>query len=125
MLTAFCDRSGAIGFCTGSHPDITLRIASHTSDALLRGAIAVVARHAHDKNSLFVPGIPEASDSEAALDALGTFIDRIKQRLRDDLAQKTSANEQSLVPCDGDVAHRRGYKKHENPFTPGTPLHNN
>ncbi|MGC9272238.1 hypothetical protein [Acidiphilium sp.] len=125
MLTAYCDRSGTIGFCRATCPDGTLPIASHAHDALLRGAIAAVARHAYENNTLLVPGLPEASDSEAALDALIAFSARVRERLAADLDQIPGQSTHAVVPRDGDVAHRRGFRAHENPFKPGTDLHAN
>ncbi len=125
MLTAYCDRSGTIGFCRATCPDGTLPIASHAHDALLRGAIAAVARHSYDNNTLLVPGLPEASDSEAALDALIAFSARVRERLAADLDQIPGQSTHAVVPRDGDVAHRRGFRAHENPFKPGTDLHAN
>ncbi|MDD2878349.1 MAG: hypothetical protein PHT60_13945 [Acidiphilium sp.] len=123
MLTAYCDRSGTIGFCPATCPDGTLPIASHANDALLRGAIAAVARYAHDNNTLLVPGLPEAGDGETALNALITFTARVRERLAADLDHIQGQSTHAIVPRDGDVAHRRGFRAHENPFTPGTDLH--
>lgn len=123
MLTAYCDRSGTIGFCRATCPDGTLPIASHAHDALLRGTIAAVARHAHDNNTLLVPGLPEAADSEAALDALIAFSALVREHLASDRDQKPGQSAHAIVPRDGDTAHRRGFRADENPFTPGTGLH--
>jgi hypothetical protein len=123
MLTAYCERSGTIGFCRATCPDGTLPIASHAHDALLRGAIAAVARHSYDTNTLLVPGLPEAGSSEAALDALIAFSALVRERLAADLGQKPGQSTHAIVPRDGDVAHRRGFRADENPFMPGTDLH--
>lgn len=123
MLTAYCDRAGTIGFCPATCPDGTLPIASHAHDALLRGAIAAVARRAHDNTTLLVPGIPEASSPDAALDALIAFGDRVRERLAASGDQPPSPL--GVVPRDGDIAHRRGYRRDENPFTPGSGFHAN
>jgi hypothetical protein len=123
MLTAYCERSGTIGFCRATCPDGTLPIASHAHDALLRGTIAAVARHSYDTNTLLVPGLPEAGSSEAALDALIAFSALVRERLAADLDQKAGQSTHALVPRDGDVAHRRGFRADENPFMPGTDLH--
>ncbi|MGC9272163.1 hypothetical protein, partial [Acidiphilium sp.] len=103
MLTACCDRSGTIGFCRATCPDGTLPIASHANDALLRGAIAAVARHSYDNNTLLVPGLPEAADSEAALDALIAFSALVRERLAADRDQKPGQSDYAFVPRDGDA----------------------
>jgi hypothetical protein len=123
MLTAYCDRSGTIGFCRATCPDGTLPIASHAHDALLRGAIAALARQSYDTNTLLVPGLPEADSSEAALDALIAFSALVRERLAADLDQKPGQSDHGIVPRDGDIAHRRGFRADENPFMPGTNLH--
>ncbi len=123
MLTAHCERSGTIGFCRATCPDGTLPIASHARDALLRGAIAAVARHSYDNNTLLVPGLPEAGSSEAALDALIAFSALVRERLAADRDQKPGQSDYAFVPRDGDAADRRGFRADENPFTPGTGLH--
>lgn len=123
MLTAYCDRSGTIGFCRATCPDGTLPIASHAHDALLQGAIAAVARHSYDNNTLLVPDLPEAADSEAALDALIAFSARVRERLTAERDEKLRQSTHAFVPRDGDAAHRRGFRADENPFTPGTGLH--
>ncbi|MEE3504385.1 hypothetical protein [Acidiphilium acidophilum] len=56
MHTAYCDRSGTIGFCSGSAPAGSLPIAHHENPALLRSAVAAVARHGYESNTLLVPG---------------------------------------------------------------------
>lgn len=124
MHTAYCDRSGTIGFCSGSAPAGSLPIAHHENPALLRSAVAAVARHGYESNTLLVPGIPEAQNDSAAIDALDGFMRLVRARLDADLDQKPVNTATSIVPRDGDIAHRRGFKRTENPFVPGSGLHN-
>lgn len=42
-----------------------------------KDAIAAKARHAYDGETLLVPGVPEADDAEAALDALIAWEQRV------------------------------------------------
>lgn len=125
MFRACCDRSGTISFTSGPIPAGSLPIARHDNPALLRGSVAALARVAYDQKSLMVPGVPEALNGEQALKALITFTERVTERLRADLDQTTGSKERVLVPRDGDVAHRNGCKKGNNPFTPGTDLYAN
>lgn len=70
-MFAFCYASGQIGFGT-QLPDGVLPIAKGPYEAL-RDWLDGVARHAYDGETLLVPGIPEAPDQMAALDALKRF----------------------------------------------------
>lgn len=49
---------------------------------LLREIVSAQARHAHDGETLLVPGIPEADNQDDALDALILFRSRVEARLR-------------------------------------------
>ncbi|HQT86779.1 hypothetical protein, partial [Acidiphilium rubrum] len=60
---------------------------------------------------------------EAALDALIAFSALVRERLAADLDQKPGQSDRNIVPRDGDIAHRRGFRANENPFMPGTNLH--
>lgn len=74
-MRAYCYASGLIEF--GARlPDGALPIA-RGRDKPLREFINGVARHAYDGETLLVPGIPEATDQDAALDALFAFLDWI------------------------------------------------
>jgi hypothetical protein len=53
----------------------------------LRNAIQGQARHGYDNKTLLVPGIPEATTEEAALDALIDF----QKRVREDLEGQAAA----------------------------------
>lgn len=70
-MRAYCFASGEIGF-SRSIPDGALPIARGPAK-LLRQKVCAVARHAYDGETLLVPGIPEAPDQLAAVDALVRF----------------------------------------------------
>lgn len=55
--------------------------------ARLEQALLALARHAYDGRTLLVPGLPEASDDDAALEAVLVF----ERRLRDRLERAKSA----------------------------------
>lgn len=78
-LYAFADRRGVIEF-GAVVPAGTLPIGRDWTRRI-RGAVEVVARLAFDNKTLLVPGVPEASDDEAALDALYAFVDQVQLRL--------------------------------------------
>jgi hypothetical protein len=71
MATGFCYRSGEIDTCAGAPPDGTIPfVRSRKGPTQLKALISVRARLAYDGVTLLVPGIPEAVDDNAALDAL-------------------------------------------------------
>jgi hypothetical protein len=71
MAVGFCYRSGEIDTCTGATPDGAIPfVRSRKGPAKLKEIIGARARHAYDGATLLVPGIPEAVDDTAALDAL-------------------------------------------------------
>lgn len=73
MAVAFCYRSGEIDFSRSSVPDGAIPIVrSRLGVAKLRDKVAAKARLAYN-GGLLVPGIPEADDDQAALDALERF----------------------------------------------------
>lgn len=76
---AYCWASGQIGFGERM-PKGTLLIA-YGPEATLRDIISGEARHAYDNVTLLVPGIPEATDANAGLEALTAFNRRIAARL--------------------------------------------
>jgi hypothetical protein len=76
-LIAFCWASGQIGFTDRRPPIGTLPI-SRGPARKLRARISARARHAYDGKTLLVPGIPEAQDDDARIDALHAFIERVR-----------------------------------------------
>jgi len=64
---AFCDRRGVIEFadCLDDVP-LGVMIFADGDDELMQ-KVRVRARHAHDGETLLVPGIPEADSEEEAL----------------------------------------------------------
>ena len=74
MAVGFCYRSGEVDVGTGIPPDGTIPfVRSRKGPAKLKEIIGTKARHAYDGKTLLVPGIPEATDDEAALAALQTW----------------------------------------------------
>lgn len=78
-LYALADRSGIITFS----PRLIdgLLPVGRASERRLKAEIEVTARHAYDGKTLLVPGVPEAPDADAALDALIAYRDWIAPRL--------------------------------------------
>ncbi|MBX9944918.1 MAG: host nuclease inhibitor protein [Reyranella sp.] len=72
-MRAWCWASGVIGFGR-SVPEGALPIMKGPSKKL-RAFVEVRARHAYDGVTLLVPGVPEAPDQGAALDALHQWLD--------------------------------------------------
>ncbi len=79
--TAYCGRDGVIRFCqVGENPQGTLPIATAPL-ADLNHVFAALARHAYGNETYLVPGVPEAADGDAAVDALCVFYLRVKEAL--------------------------------------------
>ena len=80
MKTTFahCDASGAIAFGFRV-PKGSVAIARGREDAL-RDLLCATSRHAHDGETLLVPGIPEAVNQIKAVDALMDFGDWLAPR---------------------------------------------
>lgn len=68
---AYCDASGVIEFGDWL-PGGRLPIAAGPQDKLIE-LVSGACRHAYDGKTLLVPGIPEAEDQRAGLDALRCF----------------------------------------------------
>lgn len=79
-MKAFAGRDGVIEF-GGFVPDGRLAIASSADADKLRSTIEGCCRHAYDGVTLLVPGIPEAENDDAALDALLAFNRGVHERL--------------------------------------------
>jgi len=77
-MIAYCDASGAIAFGPRV-PKGALAIARGREDAL-RDLLCATSRHAHDGETLLVPGIPEADNQIQAVDALMDFGDWLALR---------------------------------------------
>jgi len=78
-MKCFVYRYGVIGFS-----DLLDGDALEVADApkmLLKGIVGVVARHGYTKGVLLCPGVPEAEDDDAALDAVAEFRWMIDDRL--------------------------------------------
>lgn len=90
-LKAFVFRSGVVGFDTET-PEAALEVGIGPS-VLLKAVVGVVSRHAYHKVQLLCPGVPEARDEDAALDAVIAFREEIKKRMVKYLADPVAAAE--------------------------------
>lgn len=71
-MRAYCWANGVIGF--GDHlPEGALPLMRGAPN-VVRGRMSTHARHAYDRKTLLVPGIPEARDEASALKAYQAFI---------------------------------------------------
>ncbi|MDP1681043.1 MAG: host nuclease inhibitor protein [Burkholderiales bacterium] len=77
-MNAYAWRSGRIDFGRKT-PEGALTIATGPAKKI-KGVICATARHAYDGVTLLVPGIPEAANDDAALDALLAYQDWIVPR---------------------------------------------
>lgn len=73
-MYAYCWASGVIQFGSRT-PQGALPIARSRRHRALREFVEAMARHAHDGVTLLVPGVPEAADQAAGVDALGAFLE--------------------------------------------------
>ena len=80
-LYALADRHGVITFSTKRIDGLLEVGRCRAPGRRLRREVEVTARHAYDGTTLLVPGIPEAVDADAALDALIAYRDWIAPRL--------------------------------------------
>lgn len=105
IISACCYQSGEIEFiATGAGamvPQGALVIAKGPENRL-REIISAVARHAYHGKTLLVPGVPEASSADAAIDALIDFRGRVERRLN---ANEPNAKTQAAINAarSGDV----------------------
>jgi hypothetical protein len=81
-MRAFAYRSGEIGFGPKlPRLGLALPIAS-APKAILMSAVSAVGRHGYEKGVLLVPGIPEAENDDAAVDALLAFKTQVDVRIQ-------------------------------------------
>jgi hypothetical protein len=59
-----------------------LLIAAWPNESKLREVVEVGARHGYEAGVLLVPGVPEAENDDAALDAVIAFRDQTHRRLQ-------------------------------------------
>lgn len=78
-MEAYAWRSGRIDFGRKA-PEGALPIAKGPAKKIKR-IISATARHAYDGVTLLVPGVPEAANDDAALDALIVFRNWIAPRI--------------------------------------------
>lgn len=78
-IYAVCDRRGVIEFA--DHVDEGLLPIGRGYPRKLREIVEVNARRAYQRGVLLVPGIPEAVDDNAALDAWERFRRLVEMRL--------------------------------------------
>ena len=72
-MFALCAASGEITFASRVPADLHLLPIASGPAKKLKAEISAVARHAYDGETPLVPGIPEAPDQSAAMDALLAF----------------------------------------------------
>lgn len=77
-MKAYCFVDGAVGFARDI-PVGALPIASGPKK-VLENEMIVLCRLAYDGETLLVPGVPEANDQIAGVDALLRFKDRLRKR---------------------------------------------
>lgn len=81
-MKAFAWSNGRIEF--GQRvPKGALQIASGKAKKV-RNVISATARHAYDGVTLLVPGVPEAENEDAALDALIAFCKWVEPRFKEE-----------------------------------------
>lgn len=102
-MLAYCYASGQIGFGEAI-PSGALPIARGEAAALV-DFIKGVSRRGHNGQTLFVPGVPEASDDAQALDRLQDFVKNITNSLPDGVSTIYSAASRSKG-LDPDAAAR-------------------
>ncbi|PPQ35570.1 hypothetical protein SAMN06265338_12627 [Rhodoblastus acidophilus] len=78
--SAFADRAGVIGFGPRC-PAGALPIARHSDLERLKSQVSALARVGHDHKTLVVPGVPEAANSDQAVDAMVKFANKVGARL--------------------------------------------
>ncbi|MBW6399531.1 hypothetical protein KPL78_16860 [Roseomonas sp. HJA6] len=79
MADAWCHRDGVIGIGQKA-PEGSLLLRQGESEPVLQEAIARVGRLAYDNTTWLVPGVPEADDDDAALEAAIDFIFKLRLR---------------------------------------------
>lgn len=79
MASIVCWRSGETKVVR-SVPEGAIVLATGKRDRL-ETILSAVARHAHDGETLLVPGLPEAADSDQAIAAATSFKRMIDRRL--------------------------------------------
>lgn len=77
-IVAYARASGLIEFGK-SCPDGALPVLVGDSKKV-RSAVIALARHSRTNDDLLVPGVPEAADQDAAVQALSTFAKMLKER---------------------------------------------
>ncbi len=80
-MIAYAWASGLIGFGPKC-PKRALPIANHDDEAKLRDTIHGTARKARQSNSWLVPGVPEAADGNAAVNALVSYSQQVMEALK-------------------------------------------
>lgn len=76
-ITAYCHAGGAIRFTSLKRPLVPIGALPILGGEpkKLRALVVATARHAYDGKTLLVPGIPEADNQSAKLDALFRYRD--------------------------------------------------
>lgn len=85
----WCWRDGRVEFGQRRTPQGAIRLATfrtNFSAFVADKIVSALARHAHDGHTLLVPGVPEAANDDAALDALCDWRQRLAKRFRQEIA---------------------------------------
>lgn len=93
---AYAWRSGAIDVSNGRTPAGAIKLFTFTSRrAAVVGnrVLDTLARHAYDGTTLLVPGVPEADNDDAALDALIAWCRRVRPSLERTLPARAFRSE--------------------------------
>lgn len=95
---AYCDRAGVIGFAVGEPaPEGTIAFFSARTEKSCQNKVSATARHAYDRTTLLVPGVPEALDDDHALEALQLHRAWLRSDQSDDLPARRLAWQQRLT----------------------------
>ncbi len=81
MAMLSCDRRGVIRIGDDA-PRGDLVLASATRPERLMKAVQAIARHGYDNATWLVPGVPEADNDDAAMEAVVAFQERLHRHLR-------------------------------------------
>ncbi len=82
MAKLICDRRGVLEIVDRPLPAGRLLIGSGPH-RLLHDIMVAISRHGYEKDVYLVPGVPEAADDDAALEAAMAFRDRVSNQLKD------------------------------------------
>lgn len=79
-IRAYAFASGHIGFTDDVLPNGALVLA-YGPEEIVREIVRGNARHGYDKETLLVPGCPEAENQTASYEAFSKFFDRVQLQM--------------------------------------------